>query len=444
MYLSWLFISFVWAQTIPWQDGDFGCIDQGTAQRYVRDYNINTRSFGGMELCNAKVDTKKLFNDLAIIENGNFADTPNDNVFIRGIIPLHDYYKWMKSETRGMNRGNDVPAATAYNRMGYFTMQDGWALLSTLGRVGTVIHEARHTAGYRHIACRQGPYQDASLAGCDRDYEYGGSHAVEMEYYARVSVLGTNFHPVYKTMARLMGIARSNFVFNKPVIQKKEAMLALSSTTGRADLLTEEGYLFEREAPMQEGILKRTSFGGVIYNGRDAWSIELYGNVPLHTPLQDTYSYFKLLLEDQNPAFQFEEFDLGSKRFAIKMKDNQSLQFFEFPQGRWGRVINTNFTVATTATRLENGQNGLFLISREGAIYPVDPQRKAIGGALPFAWNPEVAQVAQLGERLYVLKQDGVIYQKTDSRRYQPVGISQDRYRGLINVPIYNGFNVEP
>ena len=112
-------------------------------------------AFGGLELCRFSVDTKKLFNDLKIIKEGRFQPKTTNNVFIRNAIPAPQYYEWMKSMTRGMDRGNDIPAATAYNRGGYFTMQDGWAVLSTLGRVGTVVHEARHTGGYYHIQCTQ-------------------------------------------------------------------------------------------------------------------------------------------------------------------------------------------------------------------------------------------------------------------------------------------------
>ncbi|MFN8791351.1 MAG: hypothetical protein ACK5Y2_07845 [Bdellovibrionales bacterium] len=441
MFLLSLFMTAALAQTLPWQDQEFGCFDQATAQRYIRDFNVDVSSFGGLELCRSQVDTKKLLNDLLIIEKGLFSPQ-RQNVFIRGFVPADGYYSWMKSQTRGMNRGNDIPSATAYNRGGYFTMQDGWAVLSTLGRVGTVIHEARHTAGYRHLGCSQGPYQGAPVSGCDRDYAYGGSHAVEMEYYARVSVQGTNFHPVYKSMARLMAIARSNFVFNQPVIQKREGLLALSATQGRADLIV-DGQIFPREAPATPGVLKRTSFGGVLFNGQEALSIELYGSEPLRTSIGDTYSYFKLLLEDPRPVFDFEEFDIGTKRYVALMRNRTTLQFFDFPRGEWGRALNLNFEVAGLTTRLENGQSGFFAIDRSGAIYPIGPERRSVGAALPVRWSSDIVSIAALNQRVYVLKTDGVIYESSVTRGYRPQSQNRDRYRGLVNAPVYDGFEVE-
>jgi hypothetical protein len=253
----------VQAVVLPVFDKDFSCFNQTAAERYVKDFNINIKSFGGMELCKASVDTKKLFNDLAIVERGAFGQS-SQNVFIRNFVPAGDYYKWLRSQTRGVERGNDIPHATAYNSFGYFTMQDGWAALSTLGRVGVVIHEARHTEGYRHIQCTHGPYEGASNAGCDRDYEYGGSHAVEMEYYARVVTAGTNFHPLYRSMARLMAMGRSNMMFNKSPVRVREVLTVLDKD-GTPGVVDGE-QLFARDGILgtQMGRLKRTSHGASV------------------------------------------------------------------------------------------------------------------------------------------------------------------------------------
>lgn len=427
------------SQVLPWEDSKFGCINENTARKYVKDYNIDVKSFGGLELCKSEVDTKKLFNDLAILEFGAFTGDGN-NLFIRGFVPAEQYYSWMESQTRGMNRGQDVPYATAYNRGGYFTMQDGWALLSTLGRVGTVVHEARHTAGYRHYGCTQGPYQDANVSGCDPSYQYGGSHGVEMEYYARVSVHGKNFHPVYKTMARLMAIARSNAFFNQPVIQKREGVLALSADRNQAELAMGQHKVI-REAPQAQGQLKRTSFGGVIFNGTHAQSIELYGAQRLGVNIEDTYSYYKLMLEKRLNLFDFEEFDIGTKRFVARMQSPKSIEFFNFPEGEWVRPLNLPFETALTATRLENGQTGYFLIGKDTKIYPVNPQNRTVGPALNFNWNPQIMSLAGWGNYTLMLKTDGTIH-VSNGQESQPWGGAQGRYRGLINVPVYDGFEV--
>jgi hypothetical protein len=443
MFFSLIFAGMVWGQDLAYKDPDFSCIDQATAQRYIQDFSIDTASFGGVELCNSQVDTKKLFNDLQIIEKGQFNFFSNSsNTFIRGFLPANNYYSWMKSQTRGVHRGNDIPTATAYNSGGYFTMQNGWSLSSTLGRVGTVIHEARHTAGYRHVPCAHGPYQDVSMDACDSNYQYSGSHAIEMEYYARVSVLGTNFHPVYKAMARLMGIARSNFVFNQPIIQKKEAILALNQNGAQADLFV-DGQVISRDVPQVQGVMKRTSFGASIFDGTQAYSIELYGKNHLNDTIKDGYSYYKLM--DRNPSqlFDFEEFDVDTKRYVTQMKSNSFLQFFTFSKGDWTRGEPLSIQVARSATHLSNGQTGYFLIDTQGTIYPVNVQTQSLDQALNFKWDPSHVEIADNNGTTLILKTDGLIYERQSNGSENIWPLAKGHYISLINAPIYDGFVVE-
>ncbi|MBK7963411.1 MAG: hypothetical protein IPK04_20775 [Bdellovibrionales bacterium] len=426
---------------LPYLDTEFQCIDVKQAQMYVADFSIDVKSFGGMELCNSQVDTKKLLNDLSIIQNGRFG-TSGNSVYIRGFVDAKNYYGWMKSQTRGMDRGNDIPYATAYNRGGYFTMQDGWAQASTLGRVGVVIHEARHTAGFRHVPCNQGSYQGSSVSGCDTTYNYGGSHAIEMEYYARVSVQGENFHPVYRTMARLMAVARSNFMFNTSPIVKREGLLAISQGSEHG-MLFADGTLYDREVPNFEGQLKRTSYGGVILNGLKAMSIELYERSGFQPLIEDTYSYFKLLDPETPSVFDLEEYDIGTRRFLTQINTHNQIATFNFPQGTWNQLRPVPFQTEKTTTTLENGQQGYFLIDHSGAIYSFNSQNQSLGAALEIKWDFNVLSVARLGEDLYVLKKDGRIYLRKPKAPEILWSDEQQSYSGLVAVPIYTGFDIK-
>lgn len=423
------------AQEMAYDDKDFACITLAQAQKYVSDFNIDVRSFGGMELCNPNVDTKKLFNDLQIIEKGQFSTTGNNNL-IKGFVAGDQYYTWMKSETSGMERGNDVPYATAYNSGGYFTMQDGWASMSTLGRVGTVIHEARHTEGYRHYPCNQGTYAGSGLSGCDTDYSTGGSHAVEMEYYARVSVQGQNFHPVYKSMARLMAVARANFVFNSSPLKKREAVVALESQSGKA-VLIDQGTQFVREAPSVPGFLKRTSYGAAIFDGHQALAIEMYDVTGSNPSLSDSYSYLKLL-DNKTIYKDFEEFDVGVKRFVVGVDQQNRWSSYNFPNGRWNTAQATNLNFVKSATRLEDGSTGYFLISDQNKIYQVDAQSQRLTET-GKNWNPKVINIISFDGSTLLLKDDGVVYRANG----QPWEKSTTSYSQIINVPLYDSFEVK-
>lgn len=440
LFLILMVITVANAADIPYQDTEFQCISESEAQRYIADFGIDAASFGGVELCNAGVETKKLFNDLQIIEQGHF-ETSASNKFIRGFVDSQNYYSWMKQETRGIERGNDIPYATAYNSGGYFTMQDGWAKLSTLGRVGTVVHEARHTAGFRHIVCNQGPYQGSSVSGCDPTYSYGGSHAVEMEYYARVSVQGTNFHPVYKKMARLMAIARSNIFFNTGIIQSREAVLALSADRKVAHLFDRNNW-YSREVPAVAGRLKRTSFGAVLFDGLKAMSIELYQNSGFADAVSDSYSYFKLLNERNEQLKEFEEFDSGIKRYAVKITKANKIAAYDFPNGTWGREQVLPFDVMRTSTAiLGKTQSGLYLTNTKGEIFSYQPENQRLVSQT-LKWSPEVKDVINFNSKNLVLKNDGKIYVLTANSDLVPWTETSNLYSDLIATPVYDGFEV--
>lgn len=427
---------------MPYQDDSFGCISQADANRYTSDLKINTASFGGVELCRSEVDTKKLFDDLFLIENGKFQSTGQNNL-IRGFVDASQYYSWLKQQTYGVERGQDVPYATAYNSGGYFTMQDGWAKLSTLGRVGTFIHEARHTQGYRHIACQQGPYQGFSnIAGCDSNYSYGGSHAVEMEYYAHVSVQGVNFHPVYKKMARLMAIARSNIFFNTPVLKSRTAVLTLSADRQQAYLF-DQGKWLSRETPEHNtGRLKRTSFGAVLYEGLRALSIDMYQNSGFADDVEDTYSYFKLLAEASPQIKDLEEFDSGTKRFVVQVTQDDQLKAFDFPNGVWGNAQKIPFHVQATTTAIPgSSQSGYYLISDQGQIYKYQPETQRLVSQ-SGRWDFSNQEVIVYNSQNLILRNDGKIYIQNQGT-LQPWSEAQAGiFSGLTSVPLYDAFEV--
>ena len=438
MTMVLLVSSSAFATDMPFKDSDFSCINQAKAQKYASDFNVDLASFGGLELCDSKIDSKKLFNDLQILEDGKFSSSGANNL-IRGFVDANNYYSWMKQQTRSISRGNDVPFATAYNSWGNFTMQDGWAQLSTLGRVGTVVHEARHTAGYRHFPCTQGSYQDSSVAGCDENYQQAGSHAIEMEYYARVSTQGTNFHPVYKSMARLMAMARANFVFNSPILKKREGLLTIDSQS-KAQLY-DHGVWQERELPTKNGQLKRTSAGASVRDGAHAYSIELYGNTGLQPDIKDDYSYFKLLGRGQDFK-EFEEFDLGTKRFVAGITSTDQIGFYVFPEGAWGSFEDAHMKVARVATTLENGEQGFFLVSDQGEIHQFDPAQNSFGPTKNFKWSPDLTATAKVEGQVLSLRADGQIYEMTGNQ-WMPWAPSQkQKFVNIVAVPLYDAFEV--
>jgi len=433
---------FTWtgvqAAQLPGDDKDFSCLDKAQAEQLVRDFNINVSSFGGLELCDSNVDTKKLLNDLVIVRDGEF-DGSDSNLFIRNFVESQRYFSWLKQMTRGIRRGHDIPYATAYNRGGYFTMQDGWAKLSTLGRVGTLIHEARHTGGFYHVWCDQGPYQGGGVSGCDETLAEGGSHGVEMEYYSRVVLQGKNFHPVYRQMARLMNLGRANFVFNDKPMKSQKVLVGL---TDQDALVLGAPAPISIPLPIQdtdEFALKRTSAGVTLYSEQSAYSLDLYSKTD-PVAIVDEFSYFKLLLNGgMNDLIDLEELDVGIRRFLVALTRSGTLHTYEFSNGRWSNGVQAPEGVALVTTA-PNGEEGLFLLDQNGSLLPVNPQNLRLDRPLNEKWPANAIGFVNWKNRLLMLNQAGQII---DVKLNTPFdGFAENHIRQMVGAPIYDAYDL--
>lgn len=424
------------ANSLPVFDEEFGCLDATTAERYLRDFQIDSDSFGGVELCNPQVDTKKLFNDLELVEAGQF-NGATGNVFIREFVPAGEYYAWLREQTNGIQRGDDIPWATAYNSGGYFTMQDGWAKLSSLGRVGTLIHEARHTEGHYHTICEHGPYKGSRISGCDESVGAGGSHGVEMEYYSRVVLQGANFHPVYQSMARLMLLARANFVFNESPMAARD-VLVVRTPDGLARLEGHDKQFLTWSFPGSESFkLKRTSLGATLLDlPQAAWSIDLH-RPDVAPALSDDYSYFKLLkMSPPAELIDMEEVDVQMRRYLYAIDNEERIYSYVFGQGSWSQPESLP-GVDRLATHNPMGQPGLYAVFKNQTYCPIQvPHLRC--DRTPMPWPSDAVKFTSFAGLTLRLGVDRTVY---DSKGQPWAELGEAEALDLTLVPYFDVFD---
>lgn len=429
---------------LPSVSADFNCIARYKAQTYVQEYNIDLKSFGGLELCDNSIDTKNLFNSLLIIEKGYFSGNKK-NIFIQNFIPVSEYDYWAKKMTKSIRRGNDIPYATAYNRNGHFTMQDGWSKLSTLGQVGVLIHEARHTEGYGHRPCDHGPYSQSSVAGCDASVKEGGSHGVEMEYYSRVVLQGQNFHPSYTSMARLMNLARANIVFNTYPMKQQEALFVLTKTTA---LLLKAGKqltisLSKNMLAMAPHLtLKRSSFGANLFGSAGAFVFDFYAwsKNKQSDLIKDTYSYYKILNHIKLNVVDLEEVDFGTKRHLVALTTDNKIKVFNFLKAQWskGESVPKHSQLKTLSPA---GEQGLFVVTTKGLIYPLDKSSLRLQAALNIQWPGNIKNYKFWNKELLELRTDKNIYHTGSGKLFSKIN-AEDKIIDFVEVPLYDSFNL--
>lgn len=378
------------------------CLDGPTAARYVRELNIDAASFGGIELCNPKAPSQRLFNDLRLIEEGAFTHS-GGNLFIQDLVPTNGYYSWLTEQIRGIEHGDDLPWSVAYNSWGLFTLQNGWSKLSTLGRIGALIHEARHTEGYAHTTCDHGPYKDTNVSGCDGSLEAGGSHAVEMEYYARVAVQGAAFHPVYRAMARLTLLARSGFAFNESPTAAKDALL----------IRTPDGLTLFKDGARAPA----------------PWS------VPDTDRLKRTSPALTANLHPPAGLTDGEEVDWGLRRQLVGIDRNQRAVTFQFGTGTWTPVDSLT-GISHLADTDPLGHPGLFAVFADRTFCQIRlPGPQCERGPTP--WPEDAKRFVRYRKTVLWLGTDGTVY---DSKNEPWPDLEGEEILDMTVLPDYEVF----
>ncbi|MDC0980257.1 hypothetical protein OAQ84_00830, partial [Bdellovibrionales bacterium] len=405
------------------------CLSKERVTRFVKELNIYRASFPDEELCDSDNELNQLYRSLMMMEDGQFSGE-GDSQFIGDWVSRGRYYSWTERRIYRIRRAHDIPYATAYNSGGNITVQDGWAQLSSLGKVGVLIHEARHTDGYRHRPCRQGPYRGVSVAGCDESVASGGSHSIEMEYYARVLLEGQNFHPVYQSMARLMLLARSHFVFNQQPLQKSST-LYLRGVNGETFLYSHGSFI--RQFPLQGYSgwrLKRGSMGPVLFNGRQALAIDIYDSQV--APQKDEFSYYKLLgLNPPEPFLDMEEIDDGETKYVMAIGQSGRLYQYQFRRSQWAVVAESGRFLGFK-TRSRSDEEGLYVVSEGGELF-----RWQFGSgeleSLTEKWPQNIVSYAEMEGALVELRSDGQLYLSQSGQLVEGLPLISE----IVEVPQY-------
>lgn len=437
LLLLFTFLSYSAFPTQLTPEDDSSCFDSQSAKTYILDLNINVESFGGNELCQNNSELKKLLSDLYILQMGQFSEGA-PHALNPGFIKSSQYYPWLKSQTKEIEREKNTDRTPAFNSQGRIVLQHSWPLQSTMDRIGTLIHEARHTTGYPHERCAQGPYVEMYGFNCDRSFSHGGAHAVEIEYYARVALYGRNFHPMYQSMARLMAMARGNFVFNKPALTQREGLL-IQTDSGHFWLSDNQRWLFRPPLRvgnrMVNGLLKRTSFGASLFSGNRAFAIDLYKNKESE-PLTDLFSYFKIINDMNITAREFEEFDINNKRIVLSISNDNRFSTFNFSQSDWRPYLPLDFTPLHSSTVSPTYDTGYFVIDTDYNVHAFDSNTYRFIKTNKH-WDSEILGLAKVNGDLLALTKHKKLLKFVDQRWIElplPPGVKINQ---MATVPLF-------
>lgn len=255
-----------------------------------------------------------------------------------------------------------------------------------------------------------------------------------MEYYARVVLMGENFHPVYQAMARLMLLARSNFVFNENPLAASDQLL-VRTEQGLVRLRGEERTdLPAPKAAQQATTLKRTSFGATLLDlPTGAWSLDLSLS---DAALSDDYSYFKLLkMPVPERLTDFEEVDLGLQRYVFARGEGDQLYGYKFSRGGWGNAVPLA-GAERFVTVDPHGRPGIYVIKNDSSYCALQPARLTCEHA-PLGWPRDAARFVRFRDTTLKLNRDGQVVD-TNGQLYPPLADVQAL--DVVVIPKYNVF----
>jgi hypothetical protein len=136
-----------------------------------------------------------------------------------------------------------------------------------------------------------------------------------------------------------------------------------------------------------------------------------------------------------------EELDLGKSRYFTALTDAGHLFSFDFGDGEWFRPVSTPSGAKDLVTTTPSGQRGLFVVTTDGSLVPFDFDRQSFGSALAEKWPANAASFALEGSRVVKLGSDGRV---TDAASGAAVAGFPGHYTDMVNIPLYDAFEVAP
>lgn len=183
-----------------------------------------------------------------------------------------------------------------------------------------------------------------------------------------------------------------------------------------------------------DGLLKRTSSGAVLFDGERALVIDMYA--PINALYRDDYSYYKI----HNSGFgvtnfkDFEEFDVGPKRYVVGLTDKDELYSFNFPRGKWFTPIRIR-GAEFFSTISPEGKRGLFVVKADHSVCAYNPERKRCRD-IRVPWPSHVLSYAFYGNRFIELREDGVMYDVETGIPFRKSPVHQ-----FVNIPLYDVYD---
>ena len=206
---SWVLASEITSQTNIVEDE--GCISRNLFDEINRDFYLDfnqKRLTYGKYLCESDDPVRKLILALAYLKHGKFENVVrSDDESFTNTFNYNFHYNFVRDRLKQIlfmdnkcRTDSAVACVVPDEAPIAYIVETNIELLGPSELAGTLLHEARHMDGFKHVTCSHGVYTNKT-GTCDQTHSEKGAYYFDSEYSALIAKYGKNISPVVKEIA---------------------------------------------------------------------------------------------------------------------------------------------------------------------------------------------------------------------------------------------------
>lgn len=389
------------------------CLDQKVMDSVKANISLEGDNWEPLDPCNASSNTYKMWEVLSLIKQITFKETKiNVGPLNQDILPS-DFWGYFSEHVSYMvNEDSCRDGVVAFVFGG---MQDRTVHLCPLfyensqnvyDRAETILHEARHFEGFRHVTCARGP-RIGKAGACDNFIEEKGSYAVTVESFAKMALLAEGVPGPARAQLKNQAVVYDE-AFNKPILPDGFQSTYMLSKDKQKAFMFDGAKAFEVPAITSARLISRNvALAAFPLDKTDAYTLDTYSKnfdtLPAQGSLSIAYNGTEI---SQRP----EMLDLinGSYMGAFLHRDLIGLrfptdkEFVKIPLG-----FQAERLLLATELGLEGKDSG-YVLSTEGKMFQVQllPEGQSKITEIPNMMG-NLKNIILIGEKRFGLTSDG-------------------------------------
>lgn len=405
------------------------CLDQRVMDSVKEKVTLVGDNWETFDPCNASSNTYKMWETLSLIKQMTFANGRiNIGPLNQDILPT-DFWGYFSGRVSYMV--NEAECRDGIVAFVFGGLNDRVVHLCPLfyepsqnvyDRVETILHEARHFEGFRHVTCNRGPRLGKDGA-CDNNIQEKGSYAVTVESFAKMALLADGVPAPMRAMLKNSSVTYDE-AFNEPILPEGfQSTYILSKDKQSAYMFDGQRTIEVPAITSARLISRRVALAAFPLDKSDAYTLDTYSRNFDVLPAQGSFS---LGYNKTEKALRPEILDVvnGSVVGGNLTRTSVNLRT---PQDKDYTAIPLNFRAERLFLPSELGidsKDSGFVLSSDGKMY----QAQMLGNGLSKVTEVpntlgNLQNIIFINDKKFALTKTGEILALQDNAQWTPVSV---------------------